>query len=97
MSVSKEYAILLTMKTYEVTITSKNQITIPADVVKSLKLSRNKVLELTIKDNNIHLTPERDIIKLVKPFWAKHQADKPLTQEQLTQATREVIAKRANC
>ena len=84
------------MKTYEVTITSKNQITIPAEVVKSLKLSRNRVLELTIKDNKISLTPEKEIIDLVKPFWTKHKAKKPLTDEQLRQATRESVAKRAN-
>ena len=83
------------MKAIEITITSKNQITIPADVVRQLKLHKKRILELRVKDNSILLTPEQSIEDAMRPFWTKHHAKQAISDEELKQAIRHGMAKRA--
>lgn len=84
------------MKTYEITLTSKNQITIPADVVRKLKLSKNRVLEMTVKEDIISLTPEQNITEMLRPYWTKHHAKKALTDDEIQQGLRSIAAKRGS-
>lgn len=84
------------MKTYEITLTSKNQITIPADVVRKLKLSKNRVLEMTVRDNKISLTPEQSIRDALKPYWSKHHSKNMISIDQMNDAIRKGIANNAN-
>ncbi len=80
------------MKTYDVTITSKNQITIPSEVVQALNLTKKKILGLTIKGDKILLTPEADVAEAMRPFWGKHHAKPGLTDDELRDAIRESVA-----
>lgn len=83
------------MSTKNVTITSKNQVTLPAEYVRTLGLVDSRVLQAEIKDNKIVLSPVPNLVDAVKPFWGKHSAKRPLSDTQLKQAIRRVAAKKA--
>jgi bifunctional DNA-binding transcriptional regulator/antitoxin component of YhaV-PrlF toxin-antitoxin module len=84
------------MKAYDVTITSKNQITIPIEVVRGLNLTKKKILGLTVKGKKILLTPEVDIEEVMRPFWGKHHAKPGLSDDELRNAIRESVATHAD-
>lgn len=83
------------MTTRNVTITSKNQVTLPADYVKALRLSKNRVLQAEIQENKIVLSPQPTLDETMKQFWGKHKAKRPLSDDEIKQAIRTVSAKRA--
>lgn len=74
------------MKTKNVTITSKNQITLPAEYVRKLQLARSRVLRVDLQGRTIVLTPQPRLGNAMQRFWGRHQAERPLTDEELKQA-----------
>jgi antitoxin component of MazEF toxin-antitoxin module len=77
-----------------VTITSKNQVTIPADFVKSLKLHQDRTMQATIKDGSVVLTPTRDLSDDMERFWIKRNPKAKLNNDQLKQASRQSAVRR---
>ena len=83
------------MSTRNVTITSKNQITLPSEYVKALHLSQSRVLRAEVLDGRIMLSPQPDLGDAMKQFWGKHSAKHPLTNNELKGAIRTSSAERA--
>ena len=84
------------MTTKNVTITSKNQITLPSEYVKALQLAQNRVLRADLRDGKIILSPQPDLGEAMQQFWGKHSAQRPLTEAELKQAVRSSVSKRAS-
>ncbi len=84
------------MKEVIVTITSKNQITLPAQYVRKLKLTRNRTLKVTEKRGVLELKPQPSFEEVMQKHWDKfrktHPNHKPLTDEELNQAIRDTYA-----
>jgi bifunctional DNA-binding transcriptional regulator/antitoxin component of YhaV-PrlF toxin-antitoxin module len=76
------------MNTKNVTITSKNQVTLPADYVRKMQLARNRVLKAELRGRVIVLTPQPALGATMQQFWGKHQAHRPLSDDELKQAVR---------
>ena len=82
--------------TKNVTITSKNQITLPVEFVTTLQLTQNRVLRADLHNGTIILSPQPDLGKAMQRFWGKHSAQQPLTEADLKQAVRASAAKQAS-
>lgn len=54
---------------YTATITSKNQLTLPAKVVKSLGLKKGEKLSVLEKNGRIILTPMQQIVEQLAGSW----------------------------
>lgn len=78
----------------EVTVTSKNQITLPVKFVNKLNLTKGRVLRVTMQGDKIILTNPAGISSKMKKYWGKRQQTVALTDDQLKQATRSVMANR---
>ena len=78
-----------------VTITSKNQITLPHEYVTSLELSQNRVLQAELRNGKIVLSPQPALGDKMKQFWSKHNVKVALTDEELKQAVRSTSASKA--
>ncbi len=76
------------MNTRNITVTSKNQITLPADYVRQVGLTRNRVMRAELRGDAIVLTPQATLGNSMRQFWGKHQAKRPLTDEEIKQAIR---------
>ncbi|HVC36663.1 MAG TPA: AbrB/MazE/SpoVT family DNA-binding domain-containing protein [Candidatus Dormibacteraeota bacterium] len=76
------------MSTRNVTITSKNQITLPSEYVKALHLSQSRVLGAEVLDGRIVLSRQPALGDAMKQFWGKHSAKHPLTNNELKRAIR---------
>jgi bifunctional DNA-binding transcriptional regulator/antitoxin component of YhaV-PrlF toxin-antitoxin module len=76
------------MTSRNITVTSKNQITLPASYVRDMHLERNRVLQVEIRGKSIVLTPQPDLGDSLRKFWGKHRATRPLTDEEISQAAR---------
>jgi bifunctional DNA-binding transcriptional regulator/antitoxin component of YhaV-PrlF toxin-antitoxin module len=83
------------MTTRNVTVTSKNQITLPIEYVRALQLSQSRVLEVKIQDGRIILSPQPALSDTMKQFWGKHSAKAALSGADLKQAVRRSAAERA--
>jgi len=86
------------MKRRKVTVTSKNQITIPADLVRKYNLDQNSIMTVSERDGSIVLSPLPSLRERMKEHWdyfqRTHPDYKPLTDEQIhTQARDTYIAK----
>ncbi len=96
MTICKVKHTLLTMKEVIVTITSKNQITLPAQYVRKLKLTRNRTLKVTEKRGVLELKPQPSLEEVMAPIWKEMKKQlkgkKPLTDEGLNQAIRDSYA-----
>lgn len=79
-----------------VTITSKNQITLPADFVRKLNLTKNRRLAVRQRGEELILKPEPSLEEIMTPIWKemkKHlKGKKPLTDEELNRAVRDTYA-----
>lgn len=84
------------MITKNVTVTSKNQITLPSEYVKLLQLTQSRVLRADLDDGKIVLTPQPALGDVMQQFWGKHSAKRALTDEEITQAARTISTKRAS-
>jgi bifunctional DNA-binding transcriptional regulator/antitoxin component of YhaV-PrlF toxin-antitoxin module len=76
------------MSTRNITITSKNQITLPIEYVRNLHLTRNRVLQIELRGGAIVLTPRPTLGDTMRRFWGKHHAQRPLSDEEIKQAVR---------
>ena len=83
------------MDSKEVTITSKNQVTLPVKFVNKLNLSSGRILQATMQGDKIILTNPTSISSKMKKYWGKRQQNVSLSDTQLKQATRDVISNRA--
>jgi AbrB family looped-hinge helix DNA binding protein len=81
------------MTTKNVTVTTKNQITIPAEYVRSLHLAQGRVLRVELHGGTIVLTPQPALGDTMRQFWGKHKAKRPLTDEEIKQAVRSRAAR----
>ncbi len=73
-----------------ITITSKNQITLPAEYVRNMRLARNRVLQAELKGRVIVLTPQPALGDIMRQFWGKHHAKRSLTDEEIKQIIHEI-------
>ncbi|MEO7364519.1 MAG: AbrB/MazE/SpoVT family DNA-binding domain-containing protein [Candidatus Saccharimonadales bacterium] len=80
------------MITKNVTITSKNQITLPSEYVNLLQLAQNRVLLAELRGGKIILSPQPDLAEAMQQFWGKHSAKRPLTESELKLAVRSSVA-----
>jgi len=76
------------MESRDITITSKNQITLPAHFVRKMHLDRNRVIHAEIRDGSIVLTPQPTLASSMQRYWGKHHAGQPLTEDELKEAIR---------
>jgi len=82
------------MTSKNVTITSKNQITLPAEYVRELHLAKSRKLSVQRHGNALILKPQTadDILEKLQKHW-KHQANKrPLSEAELKRAIRDSVA-----
>lgn len=85
------------MKTTKlITITSKNQITIPADFVRHLKLHRDRTISATLRNGSIVITPSGDLSNDMQEFWSKRKAGVCLSDKELNEATKRVVSEKAS-
>ncbi len=82
------------MKTKKLTITSKNQITLPIEYVRKMQLTRNRVLQVELRGGAIVLTPQPALGETMRQFWGKHKLDRPLGSNELKQAVRDSAVER---
>lgn len=87
------------MNTYIVTITSKNQITLPAKLVRKYGWDKGRTLELINKGDKIELTKRPTLEEVMAPFHAelakKMKGKKAPTDDELKEAARKIAAERA--
>lgn len=83
------------MTSKNITITSKNQITLPIEYVRKMHLERSRVLQVELRGKTIVLTPQPALADTMRQFWGKHKAKRPLTDEEIKQAVRTSSAERA--
>ena len=76
------------MQSKALTVTSKNQITLPIEFVRNMDLDRNRVLHAELRGGSIILTPQPTLAITMQKFWRKHKASHPLTDKELKEATR---------
>lgn len=58
-----------TMASKKVRITSKNQITLPIEFVRKLKLEKNRTVTITEKNGQLTLEPEPSIRQQMQKQW----------------------------
>lgn len=78
----------------QVTMTSKNQITLPAAYVRSIGLGKSRRLTIRLRGDELVLKPQPTLQEHMKPVWdemAKH-VKRPLSDEELKQAIRKSVA-----
>lgn len=87
------------MHTYTVTITSKNQITLPAHLVRKFKLQKGQRLQVEGEGSSIKLKKQPSLEELMAPFHAelaaKMKGKRVPTDEELKIAVRQIAAERA--
>ena len=79
----------------EITVTSKNQITIPSAFAEELKISKGMVLTANIQGNKIILTQPMSLSSCMKQFWGKRAKNVHLNDDELKSAIRKSATKRA--
>jgi bifunctional DNA-binding transcriptional regulator/antitoxin component of YhaV-PrlF toxin-antitoxin module len=84
------------MSIKNVTITSKNQITLPSEYVRMLQLTQSRILQAELREGKIVLSPQPSLSKSMQQFWGKHSASKALTDKEIKQAIRGASAVRAS-
>ena len=77
-----------------VIVTSKNQVTLPSDFVKTLHLTQSRVLRTEPHDGKILLTPQPSVSEVMQHYWGKHSATQALTEKELKGAVREIGGER---
>ena len=79
------------------TLTAENQITIPAELVRQLKLDKSRRLEVEKKGKTIMLRPELSVEERLEAHWAKMKKyiKRPLSDEQIRRAREEAHEERA--
>jgi bifunctional DNA-binding transcriptional regulator/antitoxin component of YhaV-PrlF toxin-antitoxin module len=81
------------MTTKSVTITSKNQITIPAYLVREMQLSTHRRLSIRKQGNELILKPEPALQDQLQKIWKQLPTFKgTISDEELKRTTREAWA-----
>lgn len=84
------------MTTYTVTITSKNQITLPVKLVRKYNFTKGQQLELQEVGTGIRLKKEPTFQEKMQPLWDKVatqlEGKTPPTNEELSRAARDIWA-----
>ena len=92
----KAAVILLTMTSKIVTVTSKNQITLPADLVRKYKLDKNRILTITDKKGALELRPQATLEERMRPhgeeFKRTHPNFKPPTEDKIHEEVSDTYA-----
>lgn len=83
------------MITRNITLTSKNQITIPVGYAKALRLGKSRVLRAELRGETIVLTSHPILSEDMQRFWGKHHATRSHTDVEIKQAVRTIAAKKA--
>ena len=78
-----------------VTITSNNQITLPAHIVNSMKLKKGRVLNIELQGDKVILTNTQNLSTKMKRYWVERDIATTMTDDQLQAAIRQSAAKRA--
>ena len=87
---SKEPYILLTMTTKYITITSKNQITIPADLVRDMQLNTHRRLSIRKRGDELILKAEPALEDKLGKIWGQLPSfPGTVTDEKLESTTKE--------
>jgi bifunctional DNA-binding transcriptional regulator/antitoxin component of YhaV-PrlF toxin-antitoxin module len=84
------------MNAREVTITSKNQITLPAEYVRKLHLAKSRRMSIRQRGDELILKPEPTLEDRMLPVWeevAKY-VKRPVSDKELKRAARSIAAKR---
>lgn len=79
------------MNIKEITVTSKNQVTLPADFVRTMGISKSRVLTAELRNNSIVLTVQPKVSTSMMGFWNKHHSTKTHSDAQLKQAIRSSV------
>lgn len=74
-----------------ITVTSKNQVTLPAKVVKKLDLGPGRKLLMRERGSQIILEPQGDLLTRMQKHWPKVKVKRPLSDEELKQAIRDSV------
>ena len=80
----------------EITVTSKNQITIPSAFAEELMISKGMVLTANIQGNKIILTQPSRLSTSMKQFWGKRTKNVHLNDDELKNAIKKSALKRAS-
>ena len=78
-----------------ITISSKNQLTIPKSFIELLALGEGRTLAITIQNGSLVLTPQPSLNETMRQFWGKNQSTQSFSDDELRQATRDVAARKA--
>ncbi len=82
-----------------VTVSRKNQITLPAEYVRSLNLDESRQMRIYLKGKELVVKPEPSLKEQLAPIHAKvarqMKGKKPLTDEELKEFIRHGIGNRA--
>lgn len=84
------------MSNKNLTVTSKNQITLPVEYVRKMHLARNRVLRAELRGGAIVLTPQPVLGDTMRQFWGRHKVKQPLSDSELKLAVRSSAAGRAS-
>ena len=85
------------MKTVTTTITSKNQITIPALIVRNLNLKHSRQLRVRLRGDDIVLTPLPTLRDNLLSVWdqAAKTIKQPQTDEDIKRSLRSIASRQA--
>lgn len=53
-----------------------------------MRLTRSRVMQVELRDGALVLTPQPVLGDTMRQFWGKHNAKRPLTDEEIKQAVR---------
>lgn len=86
------------MKRRTVTVTSKNQITLPADLVRKYKLNQNRTLAVNEQNGAIVLNPEPSLAEDMAAIWdeMRQYVTRPLSDNELKAAAHQAKARRGD-
>lgn len=84
------------MITKNITVTSKNQITIPTEFINKLQINKGRVINASIQGNKIILTPEDSLTTIMKKYWNRRNPNASMSDDDIKNATRHIAAKRAS-
>ncbi len=86
--------------TYTVTVTSKNQITLPAELVRRWGLAKRRQLTIDMRDDAATMQPRLTTSEALQQFRdenrARMQRKTAPTDQELRTAAQEIAAKRAS-
>lgn len=83
------------MNTYTVTVTSKNQITLPAELVRRMKLSKKKQLVIKEHIGKLEVSVKPSLQETLSKYHRDHYAQAALRPEDEAAALADIISNKA--